>query len=185
MPMFKLPGLRPGILGRMLRPFPAVNTAPIVLRVTPNTSRRSGGGTVTIYGNNFRSGTDQAAPVVMFGEQAATSVVVVDSNTLTCVVPMGAETGTVNITVTQDTQSGTLYAAFTYYTAVVVSVEPSFGPFAGGSTVVITGYNFQLGSTVTFGGVPATDVVLIDNEHIHCVAPAHAAGFVDVVVTGP
>jgi hypothetical protein len=43
------------------------------------------------------------------------------------------------------------------------------------------------GASVTFGGVPATSVAVLDSNgiRIRAVTPSHGAGTVDVVVTNP
>jgi large repetitive protein len=51
--------------------------------------------------------------------------------------------------------------------------------------VTIQGKAFVEGVRVTFGGVAATAVTLADETSVTAVAPAHAAGAVDVVVTNP
>lgn len=66
--------------------------------------------------------------------------------------------------------------------------NPSTGPKTGGTTVYLTGTNFVVGTTptVTFGGLPATDVVVLSATQIQCKAPAHDAFptfMADVVVT--
>jgi hypothetical protein len=68
-------------------------------------------------------------------------------------------------------------------TPVVVNVSPNHGLLAGGTPFEIFGSGFGVGCTVTFDGVPATDVVAVTETRIIGVAPAHAAGLVDVVVT--
>lgn len=65
----------------------------------------------------------------------------------------------------------------------ISSVAPNAGPIGGGTPVTITGTGFQVGATVTIGGVAATSVVVVSDTSITCVTPAHAAGPVDVVVT--
>lgn len=51
------------------------------------------------------------------------------------------------------------------------------------TVVDIVGEGFFPGATVTFDGVDATEVEVLSLKHIRCVAPAHAAGDVDVIVT--
>jgi hypothetical protein len=64
----------------------------------------------------------------------------------------------------------------------VRGVVPSGGPLAGGNPVTIVGNNFAVGATVSFGGTPATGVVVKSATTIECVAPQHAAGAFEVVV---
>ncbi len=67
----------------------------------------------------------------------------------------------------------------------IIGTNPTTGPLAGGTTVTFSGANFQNGTTVSFGGVPATNVQVLDSKTITAVAPAHAAGGSDVeIVTG-
>ncbi len=67
----------------------------------------------------------------------------------------------------------------------IVSIEATSGPVRGGDVVVLTGSGFFTGVVVTFGGVPGTDVAVLDSTstRLRVVTPAHAAGTVDVVVT--
>jgi len=69
----------------------------------------------------------------------------------------------------------------------VTSLEPGSGPARGGDVVVLTGGGFAAGAVVTFGGVPGTDVAVLDliATRLRVVTPAHAVGTVDVVVTNP
>ena len=65
----------------------------------------------------------------------------------------------------------------------LISVTPPSGTINGGTPVTLHGYGFEPGATVTFGGLPATDVVVVSSTTITAVTPAHAAGAVDVSVT--
>lgn len=66
---------------------------------------------------------------------------------------------------------------------VVTSIEPVSGPKVGGQAVTVMGSGFGLGAGVTFDGVAATSVVVVDQYLITCVSPAHAVGNATVVVT--
>jgi hypothetical protein len=161
------------------KPTPTYTPTVAVTAITPNTGRIGGGLAVTITGSGF---TGSAS--VTFDGVAATSVVVVSTTTITCVTPAG-EAGVVNVVVTIGSQSGTLFGGFTYIKGVIIALSPAYGPIAGGTRVTIQGYNFLTGSTITLGGLLATDVTFIDSEHFSCLTPAHATGYVDVVVTEP
>lgn len=73
--------------------------------------------------------------------------------------------------------------------AQVTAVSPATGPAAGGGSVVtITGVNFIDGSgdaasAVHFGATAATDFEVYSTTTIAALAPAHAAGLVNVRVT--
>ncbi len=65
------------------------------------------------------------------------------------------------------------------------SISPNWGTPAGGPTRTVFGTGFQSGSKVTIGGDAAANVVVNNANAITFFAPAHAAGAVSVVVTGP
>ncbi len=65
----------------------------------------------------------------------------------------------------------------------VTGVSPNTGPEAGGTAVTIKGTNFAAGATVTFGGVVATNIVVVNNTTITCTTPAGSAGAVSVTVS--
>lgn len=73
----------------------------------------------------------------------------------------------------------------TYTYTQVTRVTPKGGTIAGGTSVTITGFGFNFATGgVTFGGVAATDVVIVSNTSITAVTPEHSTGAVDVVVAG-
>jgi hypothetical protein len=65
----------------------------------------------------------------------------------------------------------------------VTSVAPNSGSSLGGTIVAITGSGFDPGASVTFGGIAATSVLVVDDAHITATTPIHAAGAVAVTVT--
>ena len=67
----------------------------------------------------------------------------------------------------------------------VSKVAPAKGPTTGGTTVRITGSGFAEATTVWFGAVPAASVTVVSGTTITAVAPAGAAGVVDVTVRSP
>ncbi len=68
---------------------------------------------------------------------------------------------------------------------VASSMSPSSGSMLGGTVVTVTGEGFIGATGLNFGGVAASDFVVVDDETISAIAPAHAVGSVDVVVTHP
>ncbi len=68
---------------------------------------------------------------------------------------------------------------------VVDSVSPQTGPVRGGAWVMVHGTNLLGARAVYFGRVPATRIDVLSVTELKAVAPAHAAGTVDVVVSGP
>ena len=159
----------------------ASGPVPTVGNVAPNSGSTSGGTAITITGTNFASGA-----TVTFGGAAATNVMVVNSTTITATTPADGA-GAVTVTVTNPGgQSGSLGSAFTYLAPPTVSsVSPNNGPTAGGTAVTITGANFASGATVTFGGAPATNLVVVNSTTITATTPAGGAGAVTVTVTNP
>jgi hypothetical protein len=67
----------------------------------------------------------------------------------------------------------------------VTAVSPSSGPLGGGTSVTITGTNLTGASAVNFGGVAGTGVVPVSATSVTAVAPAEAAGTVDITVVTP
>jgi IPT/TIG domain/Pectate lyase superfamily protein/Putative Ig domain len=64
-------------------------------------------------------------------------------------------------------------------------VLPNSGPTEGGTSVMISGQNFQPGATVQFGNLQATSIQVKNSIQIQAVAPAKAAGVVNVTVHNP
>jgi plastocyanin len=69
--------------------------------------------------------------------------------------------------------------------AAIVTVSPAAGPASGGTPITIAGDGFGPGAIVLLDGLPALNVVVLTGTMIVAVAPAHAEGAVDVIVTNP
>lgn len=67
-------------------------------------------------------------------------------------------------------------------TPSVTSIFPNVGSISGATEVKIAGTN--LGTIVTFGGVSVQGRLFAGNPTLYVSAPSHAAGAVDVVVSG-
>ena len=65
----------------------------------------------------------------------------------------------------------------------ITSVLPTSGSSNGGTSVTITGSNFTSGATVTFGGMPGSNVKILNSTSITATTPAHSAAVVNVAVT--
>jgi hypothetical protein len=63
----------------------------------------------------------------------------------------------------------------------ITGVKPSEG--GAGIAVEIAGSGFAPGLTIAFGGVAATEVVVVSDKKVTAKTPQHAAGAVDVIVT--
>jgi hypothetical protein len=81
--------------------------------------------------------------------------------------------------------SGDAFVAKISTAPIVSSLSPASGPATFGTQVEIHGLNFEPGATVTFGGSAAADVNVASETSLTALAPARAAGTVDVVVTNP
>ncbi len=67
----------------------------------------------------------------------------------------------------------------------ITSISPDGGLTTGGTQVVIRGSGFLNGATVTFGGVGATGVTVLNGATVTAITPPHAAGRVDVRLANP
>lgn len=70
-------------------------------------------------------------------------------------------------------------------TPTITTIVPNGGPTPGGTPVTITGTNFCVGATVTFGGIAATGVTVVNATTITLRTPPGTAGPVNVVITCP
>src|SRR5207244_3709415 len=126
---------------------------------------------------------------VKFGSANATSFTVDSGTQITAVAPATIALGVVDITVTNSTAATSATGAadrytYTAVTPTVASINPTSGPTGGGTTVTITGTNFIIGATVSFGATAATGVVVNSATSITAVSPATVTpGQVDVRVT--
>jgi hypothetical protein len=67
----------------------------------------------------------------------------------------------------------------------VTKLSPASGPVAGGTPVTITGTNFSGVTAVKFGANATTSFTVNSATSLTAIAPAEAAGKVDVTVTTP
>jgi hypothetical protein len=69
-------------------------------------------------------------------------------------------------------------------TPIFNSIAPNTGPAAGGTSVTIRGFGFDPPpvNRVTFDGIDATDLVIVDHNTLTCTTPPHAPGAVTVGV---
>ncbi|WP_460573979.1 IPT/TIG domain-containing protein [Humibacter soli] len=149
--------------------------------VNPGSGPEAGGTSVTISGQCFTGATQ-----VLFGTTPATSFTVTSDTEIVAVAPAG--TGTVDVSVigAGTCGTGTSPDAYQYVPAPVIqSLTPVQGPTVGGTSVVITGTGFAGATGVTFGATAATSFTVDSDTQITAVTPAHAAGAVDVTVSGP
>ncbi len=152
--------------------------APTVTSIAPAIGSTGGGTTVTLTGTGFLVG----AAVSIGGASCTTSLVT--STQILCSTAVHAA-GTADVTVTNtDTQAGTLAAGFAYQPGPsLTSVTPVAGPLAGNNTLLLNGTGFLAGIGVTVGGGTCSSVNLLSSTQLTCLAPAHAAATVGIVVT--
>jgi subtilisin family serine protease len=67
----------------------------------------------------------------------------------------------------------------------ITAVTPNQGTASGGTAVTLGGANFKSGATVSFGGVSASNVVVVGSSQITCVTPPHFPASVDVTIANP
>ena len=155
--------------------------APVILDIEPDSGPVAGGTPVVITGTGFTGATQ-----VTFGGVVGTDLVVESDTRLTVVTPAHVEGPfPVVVTVPAGTSGPGTFTFVATEAPVVLGVDPGSGPTAGGTPVTITGSGFLGATGVTFGGVPAAELVVVSDTEITVTTPAHAAGTVDVVVQHP
>lgn len=160
----------------------------VVISITPDEGPEVGGTIVTIVGEGF-NGTD----TVLFGNTPADSFIVVSDNEIVAVTPagvgevpvsiIGANDGDIVSTITFEYIPGAVTPPNGSDTGAVTAVSPTSGPEAGGTVVTIVGEGFLGADTVTFGGTPATETIVVSDTQIITVAPA-GTGVVPIVIVG-
>ncbi|WP_018386897.1 IPT/TIG domain-containing protein [Ancylobacter sp. FA202] len=124
----------------------------LFISVSPGFGPAAGGNMVTITGTNFDPNLDSFE--VWFGTSKATDVTIVSPTEITAVVPRGV--GVVEVAVGSAASASTGVVARYSYAAILSDFSPKHGNFAGGTSVTLTGENFDPASTVLFGSVKAT-----------------------------
>jgi hypothetical protein len=140
-----------------------------------------------VIGANFQSGVK-----VNFGGVPASSVLVYGGTALQAVTP-GGVAGPVDVQVINpDGQAAALAGGFTYptppgpNTPTITSANPNVGPLGGGTAVKLLGTNFQAGTTVSFGGLAASNVIVFGGTALQATTPPGSAiGPVDVSLRTP
>lgn len=152
--------------------------APTITSVAPSQGPPAGGTIVTITGTNLTGATG-----VTFGGTPASAFTVNSATQISATTPAHAA-GAVAVAVASPNGNASKPDAYTYIAApTITSVAPDRGPVVGGTYVVITGTNFAGTTAVNFGATAAMSFTLDSATRITAVAPAHAAGVVDITVT--
>jgi IPT/TIG domain/Nidogen-like/Carboxypeptidase regulatory-like domain len=152
--------------------------APVVERIRPTKGPTTGGTIVTIKGTNLDEAT-----AVDFGSTPAASFTIDSSTSITAVSPQ-EPAGKVDVTVTTPGGTSALINKDRFkFTPTVTNVSPNAGPAAGGTSTIINGSGFALGTSATkfkFGKTRATSVDCISTTECEVIAPAHPVEVVDV-----
>jgi hypothetical protein len=148
--------------------------------ISPDVGPAGGGTTVTIHGKGF-----VGVKKVTFGGVDGAHLTIHSDSELTAESP-ATVAGAVDVqVVTPGATTAKDSSARFVYLPEVSSISPNIGPIDGGFTVTVTGEGFNAGSKFTFGGASATAVSCTGLTRCIMVAPAHAAGTVDVVLQLP
>jgi hypothetical protein len=154
---------------------------PAVTKVSPVSGPVGGGTTVTITGVEFTGATS-----VKFGSIEATSFTVNSATSITAVSPEELA-GIVDVRVSTPEGTSPISSKDKFkFTPTVTGLSPKTGSTAGGTTVTVAGTGFATGTTATifkFGSAAGTAVNCTSTTECTVVAPAHAAGKVDVKAT--
>jgi len=153
--------------------------APFIASVAPAQGTIIGGTPITILGAYFTGATS-----VSIGGALATNLVVVSSTTIKAVTPAHAA-GSVSIMITTPSRTTTLQNAFSYASSSILSVIPNMGGVGGGALITISGSYLGGATSVTIGGAPATNLIVVSPTTITAVTPSGTLGPADVAVTTP
>lgn len=150
-----------------------------ITQVSPPTGDVTGGELVTLSGAGF-SGVED----VEFGGLDVPAFTIVSDTEIEVTTP-AHPTGVVDITLARGEIRATLDDAYAYTeTTSLLGFSPVRGALAGGTYVVFRGTALERITEVRFGGVPATDVNVLDAQTLAVkTPPALMPGSVEVSLT--
>ncbi|HEX5009795.1 MAG TPA: IPT/TIG domain-containing protein, partial [Planctomycetota bacterium] len=155
---------------------------PVAVSINPTSGPAGGFTPVTITGTGFTGVTQ-----VTFDGVPAESFTVNSNTQISAVTPPGTLLAAADVTVSDPEGSSTLTDAYIYMfnpNPAISAVTPNVGGIAGGTEVTITGASVVGVTSVTFGGVPGTNLEIDSATQLTVVTPAHAPGAVDVTANG-
>jgi hypothetical protein len=158
----------------------AIQPTPVITVLNPNSGVV--GSSVAIIGTNF--GSTQGTSTMTFNGTAATSISLWSSTSIVAVVPVGATTGNVVVTVGGVASAGAAFTV-TVPAPAISQLTPNSGVV--GTSVAIIGTNFgstQGTSTVTFNGTAATVTSWSPTVIVAAVPAGATTGNVVVTVNG-
>ncbi|MCX6129157.1 MAG: IPT/TIG domain-containing protein, partial [Proteobacteria bacterium] len=141
---------------------------------------KAGGGKLSLVGQGFMPGAK-----VLMGTNECTDVSVVSTGaSASCTIPAG-ELGRVSVSLTNpDAQSAHLADAYEYRLAPKISaISPNIIPAAGGSTLTISGENFDSDAKVIIGQASCSPVVVSSASSLSCTSLPMTAGTYGVTVS--
>jgi hypothetical protein len=144
--------------------YKATPTAVIISKVSPDTGPTTGGTAVTITGRGFVSPAQ-----VDFAGVAATSVVVVNSTTITAHAPAGSA-GTVDVVVTETSGSSTVNPADGFTYTVVQSPNTTGCHPSCTNTVSTTLNRTQVTATASSANPSAQVSLVVNTDTLTCAA---------------
>ncbi len=146
-------------------------SAPAVTSVSPSSGPTAGGTSVVISGTGFTGATE-----VDFGTGASVPFTVVSDGEITTTSPPGSSLVSIRVITPAGESALSFHDVFTYANApTITELFPSTGPTAGGTAVSITGSGFTGATSVTFGGVAASNVTVVSNTQLTVTAPPGSA----------
>lgn len=161
-----------------------VSPAPTLSAIGPVSGTTGGGDIVILTGSDLSTVSE-----VDFDGVAASNVSVLDDTSVTAMTPSHAA-GAVTVSVNTNDGAATLTNGFTFTeeaeqpSPTLESIHPASGPLAGGTAFTLTGTGLTTASEITFGGIPATSVSVVNDNSVTAITPVgNAAGAVDVVIS--
>jgi hypothetical protein len=155
--------------------------AVVVLAAVPDSGPTAGGNEVFLEGLNFTSPSDTF--ISIDGAPLVEGWMVESCGRIRIPIMPPHGPGSVAVSVTNSIGSAVLEAAYRYIPPppLLLSIEPTEGPTAGGIAVTVRGENFLQSAVVTIGGAPLLGQETIDAGMIRGVLPPRAEpGSVDV-----
>lgn len=155
--------------------------------MTPLSGPTTGGTKVTIRGENFEADT------VVFVDGATPATYSIVNSGLIEFITAPHAAGLVNVVLQRpnndpvniDTPFAYLSPADIEGPVSITGVSPGNGTTVGGTKITITGAGFRTNSAVLFGGFLGEQTEVVNDKLITSVAPAQAAGVVDISIVTP
>jgi hypothetical protein len=155
-----------------------------ILAVAPTKGNPNGGTAVTITGEHF---VDDGSMVVSFGGTAATLVSVSAPSSLVVITPAGSPGAVVDVHITGSNGTDTRPGGFTFVDPLaptLLSVSPASALFHQTTPITLTGADFDplASHSLSIGGSPATELIVVSPTEVRAVAPTGLQGQVGDVV---